>query len=104
MKPTLVLTTQPLKFSDQEAFEKITISPLLSQKDIKAISNYLKTVRTEFIQPKFPEDIKQYFEEDLFFPDLAADTPDEAIEIMFQKLRQKGYVLLKLTELIQSFK
>lgn len=91
-KPTLVLTTLPLNFSDHEDFTKIAISPLLSQKDIRTISSYLKTIRMGFNQPKFPEDIKQYFEEDLFFTNLDTDTPEETISLMHDKLYKKGYV------------
>lgn len=93
-RSTLVLTTLPLDFSDHDDFTKITISPLLSQKDIKTIGSYLKTVRLEFIQPKFPEDIKQYFEEDLFFKDLDTETPEETISVIYDRLYKKGYVPL----------
>lgn len=91
-KPNLILTTLPVNFSKNEDVSIIAISPLLNQKDVQTISAFLTTIRREFIQPKLPEDVKQYFEKDLFFTELNADTPTEAITIMSERLNEKGYI------------
>lgn len=62
------------------------------QEDILRISRMLKWINQRMFFPALPKPLESYFEEELFFRGLEADTPEEAIRSMAGKLAAKGYV------------
>ncbi|MGO0881759.1 BglG family transcription antiterminator [Clostridioides difficile] len=79
-----VISTVPIEIGD---IPVINISPMLSEKEIKLIEKYIETGNVYL-----DLEIKNLFDNELFFTDLDFKYKEEVIDFMASKLVQKGYI------------
>ena len=65
----------------------IKVSPMLTDKEIKLIEEYIETENVYI-----DLDIQNLFSSELFFKDIKAETRSQVIDIMSKKLVEKGYI------------
>ncbi|GGP10220.1 BglG family transcription antiterminator [Oceanobacillus neutriphilus] len=92
--PDLVLTTA--RVPEGFPFPTLEVTPFLSEKEIEKIDAYLQPKEKKFNN----QNVVSYFSEDLFFPDITKQTPDEVIAFLSSELERQGIVPPKYNELI----
>ncbi|RDY25877.1 PRD domain-containing protein [Romboutsia weinsteinii] len=84
MDVDFVISTVPVDIENKPV---INISPMLSDKEIKIIEKYIET-ETIYVDL----DIKSLFSKNLFLADIQANTKEEVIELMSNKLIEYGCI------------
>lgn len=89
--PSLVLTTTSSSLFRNMQVPAITISPMLEPEDILAINNSIGKIKRDSVISTLPKGVEQYFEEDLFFPQVELGSQTEVLEFLSGKIVEKGY-------------
>ncbi len=70
-----------------ENIDVIKVSPMLTDKEVKIIEKYIETENVYI-----DLDIQKLFSSELFFKDINAETRSQVIDIISEKLVEKGYI------------
>lgn len=89
--PAFIVTTESKQILKDLDTSQIKISPLLNEHDQRSINKKIMHLRKESLYGHLPKDIKDYFNENLFFKNLKAETTKEVIETMSEKLVEFGF-------------
>lgn len=90
-RPSFVVTTESKQILKDLNIPQIKISPLLDEEDLNNINKEISHFRKELLYEQLPKDIKDYFDEKIFFPNLKAATEQEVIEEMSDRLVKHGF-------------
>lgn len=96
--PSLILTTNLYGMFEDVPVPVITISPMLETEDVQAINEKVKLLRHKTVVMGLEKGVEQYFEKDLFFPNLDLNTREEVLEFLCSKIVKKGYAPANLLE------
>lgn len=88
----LILSTVKLKDLYRNRKNIIVVSPFLEDRDINLMNYYIDKIKRDFVHPKLPMKITEYFHADLFFYGLNMNSRDEVITFLSKKLLKTGYV------------
>jgi lichenan operon transcriptional antiterminator len=64
----------------------------LENEDLASINKYLENIKRDFIHPKLPRTMENYFPEELFYFDKDFESKEKVIDFLCESLREKGYV------------
>ncbi|WP_431803894.1 BglG family transcription antiterminator [Halobacillus andaensis] len=84
-----VISTKPIRLSD---LPSIVISPLLESKDKQKVDQFLQKIDQGSRTLKSKEELKDYVEEEFTFLNIKAEHPYQLIEMLANRLREKGKV------------
>lgn len=90
-KPAMILTTTSSNLFRDIKIPTITISPVLEVGDVIAINNNIGKLKRDAVVYGISDGIEQYFDKDLYFPQLEINSREEAIEFLCEKVVKKGY-------------
>jgi Transcriptional antiterminator len=88
----LILSTVKLKDLYIDSKDVIVVSPFLEDRDIILINDYIDKIKRDFVHPKLPKKIIEYFHDDLFFYRLNMNSKDEVITFLSKELLKNEYV------------
>jgi Transcriptional antiterminator len=88
----LILSTVKLQDLYVNSKDVIVISPFLEDRDTIIINDYIDKIKRDFVHPKLPEKIIEYFNEDLFFYGLNMNSKDEVLTFLSNELLKNEYV------------
>lgn len=91
INPAFIVTTESKQILKDLETSQIKISPLLNEYDQSNIKKEIVHLRKESFYGQLPRDIKDYFNEHLFFNNLNAETAKDVIEVMSRKLIKYGF-------------
>lgn len=89
---TFVLSTVKIKDFQLNGKKEIVVSPFLENEDLLLINKCLDEIKRDFIHPKLPLGIKEYFNEEIFHYGLDIDSKEKVITFLAQELLKKEYV------------
>lgn len=89
--PSMVLTTTSASLFRDAAMPVIRISPTLEASDILAINNTVGKLKRNSVLFKLPHGIEQYFEKDLFFPQMSFNSQYDLLKFLSEKIIERGY-------------
>lgn len=96
--PSLILTTNLYGMFEDVPVPVITISPMLETEDVQAINEKIKRLRHKAVVLGLEKGVDQYFDRELFFPQLDLDTREEVLDFLCSKIVEKGYAPVNLLE------
>ncbi len=88
--PDLILSTVKLK--GELGSKVLAVSSFLENEDLASINKYLENIKRDFIHPKLPRTMENYFPEELFYFDKDFESKEKVIDFLCESLREKGYV------------
>ncbi|CUX38301.1 BglG family transcription antiterminator [Clostridium sp. C105KSO13] len=90
-EPAMIVTTTSSNIFREVQIPVITISPMLESEDVLAINKKIGELKREAVVPGVSNGIEQYFDEELYFPQLEMDSRESVLQFLCRKVVKKGY-------------